>query len=427
VARHTGPRGASFGAVTKGVLEQALVSLSGVTTVVIGGRVLGAAGLGQYVLGYSAISFAGAIHAALVGEPLLVFAPRSDLGKGYVAGSGICAIAFAAGTLLLGGGVSLCILLLGGGQSTSRIVAAASGAAAAFVTAEFRRRSLLAAGRIRGAIGLAVVSGVVRLGMIAGLAISSQLSPAGMLGAVALGYVVASLTSGAFSELGSVSEQEILRAARVNWRHGRWLLAEQGIGWSLTNASYWLLAAFGGVGAVGVLRSAQALLSPLLLAVAGVSNVAAPEGASVLRTIGIEQFRRYLNRLGLLLVAGSVVYVGLLIAQGGVALRLILGGAYAGYGWVLVWLGASALLSVPGQIARLGLRCLDRTYVLFVAYTIAGVTVSVGALFLAWALGLKGVLVAIVLSSLTTSFLMLRGLKAEFRTASSRMAAIEAR
>jgi len=109
-----------------------------------------------------------------------------------------------------------------------------------------------------------------------------------------------------------------------------------------------------------------------------------------------------------LLIAGSTVYLGLLLYFRSEVLNLCYAGKYVEYGWLPVFLVGLLPITVSlNAVLACGLRALERPDWIFWCYVGSSVVTLVAGIPLTATLGIVGALSGVLLSSLTTALLAL--------------------
>jgi O-antigen/teichoic acid export membrane protein len=198
-------------------------------------------------------------------------------------------------------------------------------------------------------------------------------------------------------------------AAR-HWHSSKWLFTSSLLSWLSANSLTFLVGAFAGTAAVGGMRASQNLAGVMNIPLQGLQNVVPAEASAALASHQRAGLRSYLGRVG-----GGLLLVGIVVtAVVAVApdwwLSLVYGDEFAGFGYLLVCYGlifAAAALELP---LSAGLRALESTRPVFVAYAV-GTAFTIGAgVLLVPAFGVFGAVLVILASWILRNLIILRSL-----------------
>ena len=175
------------------------------------------------------------------------------------------------------------------------------------------------------------------------------------------------------------------RALRENWIYGRWLVGSTVLYSLSSQTQMFLVAAYVGLGAAGILRAMQ--IPSLVL-----TQVIAATGLLVLPALSydfgsglIERMRRKARLVSFLLVAGALVFTATLAIFAGSVEHILYGGKYKAYASLipLLTLAPAAFGASMGQ--SMALRASHRPHFdLFANAISAPVGVSSALLFMHW-------------------------------------------
>jgi O-antigen/teichoic acid export membrane protein len=182
----------------------------------------------------------------------------------------------------------------------------------------------------------------------------------------------------------------------MNWHSSRWLVGSAIVLWMSGNLFTVAAGALLGVTAVGALKASQSLIGVsniLFLALDNVVPIRAAQHYSAEGAAGLLHYLARVTRIGLAAIAAICLCFAVYPAFW---LRLVYGVEFVQYGFLLRWYSALYVLTFLTLPLRSGLRAIERTASIFVAYAIAALFSMVAAYPLVGKLGLVGVLVGLL-------------------------------
>ena len=259
-------RAGGLGAMGKGaatVADQAVVSATNFVTSVIIGRACSKDELGFYMLGFTIMLFATGVQQALILSPYIVFSARR-------AGIGLSPVHGQLSDPPIGSvqrhrpGTRSCqchTVLRNGSERLDAIVWALAAVMPLILLREFARQVSFARLQVGVALLLDCCVFVVQMGGLLLLAHFGALSSSraywligGACGVTSLVWLVWSRHAFAFSF------DQVLPDLQQNWRLARWLFASS-VGRAGSSQMYpWILTAFHGAAATGVLAACRGIL-----------------------------------------------------------------------------------------------------------------------------------------------------------------------
>ena len=320
------------------LVDQAIVSLTGMATTITLGRLCGKQQLGLYVSGLSLILLVTAVQNALLAVPYTICSAgmampqkRSYKGTTLLQQAGLSGI---AAVMFVGSGTWQ--YSHRDGRDLYRVLFALAIVSTAVCFRDFARRLSYAELDFGFALTIdAVLAGIQVVG-IALLAYLHRLSALHVLFVVA----IASACAGGMWLSGNwrsfdISVHDALASLRINWRLGRWLLGSSLL-WSVCIDQYpWLLTLSHSAAAAGVWASCygvMAFLNPVVLAL---NNDAAPRVANDYEAHGVAGLRRSVHRSALIAGWVTLPILVVLVTYGGRLVVLMYGKQYAGNGLIV--------------------------------------------------------------------------------------------
>jgi O-antigen/teichoic acid export membrane protein len=346
------------------LIDQLVVSAANFFTGVVVGRACTKDEFGLYMLGLSVALIATAPQASLVSQPYIVFSPRlTEKDRAGFTGSVLThqlVLSAIAGVLLLGLGFVLS--RLGEYEALASVVKLLAGLIILILFRDFARRVCFANLEFREAMMIDVTSSVLQIGLICWFYLTGTLSAltalislavAGGIGGVL--WLVRSRGKIVFDFKRSV--QDFLR----NWAFGRWLFYSALV-WKMASNIYpWLLTAFYGTSATGVLAACSGVIAfanPISL---GVVNVVGPKISHIYAEEGKNNFRK--NVQNILIFATIVIFPFCLIffVAGEWIVVFLYGSKYDQTGPIVALLGVNLFFHTVGVPVSRALHALERS------------------------------------------------------------------
>lgn len=352
----------------------------------------------------------GAIHSAMLTEPLLVFGSGKykDRLSDYMGALVYGHVAFA----VLGSIVLLLVsagLALWGLASLYTVMLALALAEPFILLLWLMRRACYARFEPRLAASGGAWYMVLMLAGAYVLYSREWLSAASALGVMAVSSLAVSfwLAVRLGVKLPPLRGDDITRdAIKDHWKYGRWSVGNQALNWVPMNIYYLVLPVWGGLAAGASFKALMNLVMPMLQAVWALSVLLLPT-----LVWARDEGRAKLNsriRLALIpFVVGPAVYWLLLGLFHQPLVSWLYGGQYTN-GAILLWiLGLSPIVASVKQVLSQALRALERPDWLFLAYTLSAlvaVTLGTGLVYF-W--GIVGAGMALVICQAVTAALAL--------------------
>lgn len=351
--------------------DQAMVSGTNFLTGILFARYLGLDEYGRFTLVWMAVLFCNSFQQAGIIAPMMTLGPKQTAEDEPVYYGSVVAqqIAWAL----------LCFFLICGGAWICGAVVPQWGVRElgiplavtvfAWQLQDFLRRYFFVRGQGKLAFLNDTISYLGQLSLLLALFNISNLDSASVLWLIAVSSAVAVIVG--VLQIGplSFSWSGIFAVAAKHWRHSRWLLASALIQWTSGNFFIISLGAIVGPSSVGALRVAQNLMGVTHILFQGLENIVPTGAARSLQTGGVEALKGYLQRVTLLCGGATALFCLIVAIAPSVFLGMLYGSEYMEYGYLLWWYVPIYLLISAGLPLRSGLRALDNTRPIFVAYT----------------------------------------------------------
>ena len=209
------------------------------------------------------------------------------------------------------------------------------------------------------------------------------------------------------------------RIGHQHWDYGRWVLASLGVS-SLSGSLYYpLISGFSGLAAAGELKALLNFSLPLVQTLNALCVFLLPYASRVYRNGGLASLRSLIWKITGLFGVAAIAYWVFLILLGKIALQLLYGGRYSELTHLLPWLAVASLPLNLVAVPALILRAVRSPVSIFGAYCAACVVVVLIGVPAIWALGLRGALLAMVLSNVATLVVVVKLVRRKLRNFST--------
>lgn len=211
---------------------------------------------------------------------------------------------------------------------------------------------------------------------------------------------------------------------RSHWIYGRWAVISAVVIWFSGAMYYPMLGTFSGLADAGKLKALMNFASPVGQVFAALSLLSLPYASRVHHDEGAAGANRLVWRLAGLYGGGTVLYWALIILLQRPLVHYLYHGKYAEVTYLLPWIALGSILRISATAQSVVLRAMQKPALVCVAYSACSVIALLAGVPFTWLFGLKGVAIAMVLSSLgalAVAVFMVR------RTAASHARKIDAR
>lgn len=403
---------------TYGLMDQALISGFSFATMIVLARALGAEAFGSFTLAYAFMLFANGLQAALITQPHNVLgATRQGVYyTDYTTSTAFSQVLLLIPLVFLTIAAMFMIDLLD--LYDVSLVWSLSIAIVARQVHEFCRRVLYTRSRSLPALKLDFVCYGGQTAVIVLLWNTRGLSAPSALYSVAVAAAFAGVWGLLMirSEIsGRLKREHFLE----NLRFGRWLSAATIVSWFSNQFYLYLVAAFVGVGAVGVLRTIQNLVAPTQVVMTTFQTVFTPRFAFELNRHGQQaMFALFLKSTSMALLP-IAVYLLVTGVFSGELMGVLYSDEYAG-NESIVWLFCLAYLILFLSVAlSTALTALAAPMPIFWAQVMGMVVSCTLGILLLDSFGLLGMMLGVNLSQLAVVVVLGCYLRKVFATNSS--------
>ena len=397
------PLGLGKGTIT--IIDQALASAANFAASVIIGRTCSKDELGFYMLGFSIMLFGAGVQQALILSPYTVFSARragTELRR-YTGSSLIHQLGLCSATVLVLILVSVALSFVNGSERLATIVWVLAAVMPLILLREFARQVSFARFQVGVAFSLDCCVFVMQTGGLLLLAHFGVLSSSraywligGACGVTSLVWLVWSRHAFAFSF------DQVLPDLQQNWRLARWLFGSS-VGRAGSSQMYpWILTAFHGAAATGVLAACRGILfaaNPFLI---GLQNFLSPRFAHEFHENGSEGLYQATVRAVLVIAAVMGVFCLAMLLFGGSILTIVYGDKYADYGEVMAVFALVQLVSAVNMPLTSSLMAMERTDVEFKCSLAAVAVLSTIGIWLVRGYGPLGVAFGLLSANLVS-------------------------
>jgi O-antigen/teichoic acid export membrane protein len=184
-----------------------------------------------------------------------------------------------------------------------------------------------------------------------------------------------------------------------HWKYGRWALASSLVIWFSGAIYYPLLGSFFTLAETGKFKALMNLASPIGQAFVALSLLSLPYTARAHHEQGVAAAGRLVWKLSGVYIGGTALYWLVVILARGPIIHDLYGGKYAQVASFLPWVALGSTLRIAATAQAIGLRAMRSPELVFIAYSAAcAVAIVVGVPCTYW-FGLRGALLAWILSS----------------------------
>jgi O-antigen/teichoic acid export membrane protein len=404
-----------FAKVVLAVLDQGLISGSNFVMGILLARWLSREQYGAYALAFAIFLLVSQFYSSLLLEPLAVFGGsiyrqrlRGYLGSLLWIHLGTALVAF----LILGIAAILARAWGLGGNLPSALAAVTVAAPCVLLFWLVRRAFYLEPSPAAAVLGALFYS----LFVLGGLFVINRY---GLLSAFTAFLLMAfgALMTSALSllrlkpnwRLKSLSPS-LRESWGQHWGYGRWALATSVLLWFPSNLFFPLLSALFGMASAGDLKALVNLSLPIANTASALSLLFQPHASRINHQQGAARLRSFSWSILVLYGGGGVAYWSLLVMFPAQVMRFLYGGNYANLVPLVPWLALGSVLQLAMAGPTIGLRAMESPASVFVANCTSCAVSFLLGIPLAWKFGVRGVVMAMMASSLVglvTSYILL--------------------
>jgi O-antigen/teichoic acid export membrane protein len=412
--------------ITKGslaVIDQGLISGSNFLIGILLARWLLPAQYGAYSLAFEIFLMLSFFHQALLIEPQRVFGPsdypdclQEYLGVLLWLNAGLAVVV----SVVLG--IS-CLLFhaLARPDNLSGALAGLTVAAPCILLLWLARSAYYVKISPQGAVAGSAVYCAIVLGSLLLLQRLKLMSP--LFAFLVMGFAALISSTVLLIRLNPVlklrtSRQMWRKVGAQHWEYGRWILASLGVS-SLSGGIYYpLISGFSGLAAAGELKALLNFSLPVAQTLSALSVFLLPYASRVYRESGLASLRSLIWKITWLFGAAAISYWTCLILFSKPVLRSLYGGHYTELAHLIPWLAVGSLPWNLAAVPAVVLRAVRSPVSIFGAYCASCIVVLLVGVPAIWALGLRGALLAMILSNLASLVVVVTLLRRKLRNIS---------
>lgn len=373
------------------LLDQALVSGTNFAVGIVLVRHLGVEQYGAFVLLWMAVQFVMSIQNALIASPMLSISPKTNLlhRDRYYTATFIMQVALALGTCA----ASLLLAMLPQryipNWLTSHVMLGLICCLVFMQFHDYLRRNLFSRLLSKNALSIDLVAYGAQLPLLYFLV---QLYPSietalyvisgTMSLSLMLGYRWLGLTS--------IDCEYVVKITCRHWLSSKWLLGSAILQWVSGNYFLVIAGAIGGVATVGAIRAAQNLLGMTHIFFQGLENVVPGEASQRFELGGARLLSSYVAKTACIMLLGTGLVATVAAFFAAPLLVLAYGALNQDSVTAMAWFVPIYILVSIGLPLRAGLRTLEATSAIFLAYIATAAFAVVSARYLVGSFGING-------------------------------------
>jgi O-antigen/teichoic acid export membrane protein len=391
-----------LGKGTLALLDQGVVSITSLLSMIVVGRASNLDDVGLYSLGLTLTVFIACAQESLIASPYALYGnrlqgqARLEFAGSLLLQAGLVA-ALAIGGLFLAGAV----LATGvGPPGLAPVVWILAAVVPWVLLREFARRFAIAHIQLTTALVIDVTVSVLQLGGLLVLSSYGALTPEMAFLTLAAACAVTGL-----AWLFLARKQFAVRLGQVradwsrSWAFGRWVFASQMMGLANSYALHWLLALWLGAEATGGLAlcmSVANLANPFVL---GVGNLLTPKAVQAYNDGGVPELRRVVAFAGWLMAAAMLAFCLLAFLVGGEAIHWLYRKYEPSFGMIVTLLALAQVARAVSLAPANGLGALERSDVNFRSGLFGLVITLIASACLVGPWGITGAALAMVIGA----------------------------
>jgi O-antigen/teichoic acid export membrane protein len=388
------------------VLDQGLISGSNFLLGILLARWLGADQYGAYALAFAMFILVSLVYQSLVLEPMTVFGPSVYHGESRKYLGILVRLQTALGCVVfVVGAIGAAYFYARGSAQLAPALVGATIAGPCVLLFLFARRACYVELSPSRSLSGAVLYMPLLLGSIWILRTLKLLSPFTAFAATGVSALLVSahllwrLKPAMAPEADGPQLHEV---SRRHWDYGRWALAGAVFLWIPWNICYPLVTKFWGLAETGSLRALLNLALPITQTYSAFTLLFLPFTARLGQREGWPAMKTQALRIAGVYAGGSVLYWLLVCIFSGPLVRFLYAGHYTEIIPLLPWVGLSSIIGGIVMGPTIVIRAMQSpASVCWIYLFSSAVAVGVGIPAI-WAWGMRGAIVALVLSSLTT-------------------------
>lgn len=380
------------------LLDQAMVSGTNFLTGILFARFLGVEEFGRFTLTWMAVLFINSIQMAMITVPMMSIGPKQTKDKapyyyGAVITQQACFSILSFITIYLGVKFSKFVYPEWNIDYLALPLAAVT---FFFQNQDFLRRFFFTMNRHGMAFINDSISYIGQLILLICLFFTTSMDTTSVLFVIA-GTSALSVISGIFF-LNGISWQSnvFFQVFKTNWHFSKWITASAVLQWTSGNLFIVAAGSILGPTVVGAIKAAQNIMGVSHILFQGLENIVPVKASYNYVQEGIQGLITYLNKTVLWggLATAIIAFTAGLMPK--FWLILFYGEQYQEFGFILQWYAVIYLLIFIGLPLRAGLRAIETTRPIFIAYVLMTIFSIFTAKYSILFFGVHGVMVGIL-------------------------------
>jgi len=193
--------------------------------------------------------------------------------------------------------------------------------------------------------------------------------------------------------------------AQDHWKYGKWSMGQSILMWSTGNIYFVILPIWIGLDGVAALRALYNLVMPIGQAIGAISLLLLPIMSRKLR-ISVKEMNKSMYFYLFILLVFSISYLAFLIIFRTDLVELLYDKKYLSYTNLIPLIAILPIFTSLNAILGNALRVMEHPDRIFWSYLISGAVAVIGGVLLTSLYGIKGSIIAFLLSTLTTGLVM---------------------
>jgi len=380
------------------LLDQAMVSGTNFLTGILFARFLGVEEFGRFTLTWMAVLFISSIQMAMITVPMMSIGPKQTKdSKLYYYGAVMiqqaCFATLSFITIYIGVKISK---LFYPEWNIDHLALPLATVCFFFQNQDFLRRFFFTTNRHGMAFINDSISYLGQLVLLICLFFTTTMNTTYVLLTIA-GTSAIAVLFGIFSLKDLCCNYiNFLQVFKQNWKFSKWMTASAVLQWTSGNLFIVAAGSMLGATAVGAIKAAQNIMGISHILFQGLENIVPVKASFHYTQSGIKGLITYLKKVTLwggITTAIIALTAGLLPR---LWLTLFYGAQYQEFGFILQWYAIIYLFIFIGLPIRAGLRTLETTRPIFIAYVLMTIFSICTAKYIILYLGIKGAMIGIL-------------------------------
>ncbi len=388
------------------LIDQTMVSGVNFLTGILFARFLGVKEFGYFTLAWLTVLFVNSIQMAMISAPMMSIGPKQTENEaasyyGAVVVHQFCFSLLSFGLIFLGIKTSN---FFSPTWKIEHLAWPLALAAFFFQNQDFLRRFFFTTNRLWLAFLSDGISYFGQLAILIILFLTTSMDTAKVLFTIASTSALAMiLVSFPLTKL-NWNYKSFIKIFVHHWNFSKWMTASALLQWTSGNLFIVAAGSIIGPASVGAIKAAQNIMGISHILFQGLENIVPVRASFNYTQTGIQGLITYLKKVVLWggLATAIIAFSAGLLPE--FWLSLFYGVQYQNFGFILQWYAIIYLLIFIGLPLRAGLRTLETTRPIFIAYVLMTIFTIFTAKYFIFYLGIKGVMLGILGTQLILQF-----------------------